>query len=74
MGERGQREKLKKKNNPNFGGSFLPSDLYLIVDKMILPLNTRKLHPASQSKDSITPNRSLDFPPRQIWNSICVML
>lgn len=64
-------------NKPHLGGLFLLSDLHLIrhlaVDKMILPLNTRKLHPVSQSTESITLNRSLDFPSRQIWNSICVM-
>lgn len=42
------------KTNHIRGGSFLLSDLQLIrhlaVDKMIPPLNTRKLHPVSQSR------------------------
>lgn len=76
-GERWKRVERNIKNKPHLGDSFLLRALHLLrhlaADKMILPLNTRKLHPVSQSPASITPNRSPDFPPRQIWNSICVM-
>lgn len=36
-------------------------------------LEYKEVAPSLTKQDSITPNRSLYFPPRQIWNSICVM-